>query len=131
MTQDLQAVPIEGLDRVFAPQYSLTVNARQEKQITNEILGSLSLAYTWRDELASRETQLNDTEFGIFGQDSFGILNLRLALANLEQGWEFSVLGENVTDSIYTNRATTSDAFSFMDMLGRPASWTVNLRYDF
>ncbi|MEO1043369.1 MAG: TonB-dependent receptor [Pseudomonadota bacterium] len=131
VSQDLQPIPIEGLDRVFAPQYSVTLNAQQEVDITNEIKGSLSLAYTWRDELASRETQLNDTEFGIFGQDSFGLLNLRLALANLEQGWEVSVLGENVTDSIYTNRATTSDAFSYMDLLGRPASWTVNLRYDF
>lgn len=131
VTQDLQALSIEGLDRPFAPQYSVTINARQEKEITDQLLGSLSVAYTWRDDLASRETQLNDTEFGLFGQDSFGVLNLRLALAHLDQGWEFSVLGENVTDSIYTNRATTSDAFSFMDLLGRPATWTVNLRYDF
>jgi hypothetical protein len=94
-------------------------------------LASVSLVYSWRDDLAPRDTQLSDTDYGLLGQDGYGLLNIRLALANANSGWELSILGENVTDEVYTIRATGDDGGSYMDMLGRPATWSVNARFDF
>ena len=121
----------EGLDRDFAPKSSYSVVARHESSVSDSLLGSVSLVYSWRDDLAPRDTQLSDTDYGLLGQDGYGLLNIRLALANANSGWELSILGENVTDEVYTIRATGDDGGSYMDMLGRPATWSVNARFDF
>ena len=122
---------LEGLDRDFAPETSYSVNIRQEANVTESLLGSASLTYSWRDDLAPRSTQLSDIDYGLLGQDDYGILNLYLSIANVNEGWELSIIGENITDEVYIVRATGDDGGSYMDMLGRPATWSVNARFDF
>ena len=39
--------------------------------------------------------------------------------------------GDNLTDEAYAINSSGDDGGSFWDMPGRPASWTVELRYDF
>ena len=124
-------VSLEGIDRDFSPKYSYSVNVRQEANITDSLLGSISAVYSWRDEVSPRSTQLSDVDCALICKDSYGLLNLRIALAHPGQGWEVSLLGENVTDEEYTTSATGDDGGNYMDMMGRPASWTVQLRYDF
>ena len=122
---------LEGLDRDFAPRTSYSVNVRQEASVTDSLLGSASLTYSWRDDLAPRSSQLSDVDYALLGQDDYGILTLRLAIANVNDGWELSILGENITDEVYTVRATGDDGGSYMDMLGQPATWSLNARFDF
>ena len=122
---------LEGLDRDFAPETSYSVNIRQEANVTESLLGSASLTYSWRDDLAPRSSQLSDTDYGLLGQDDYGVLNLYLAIANVNKGWELSIIGENITDEVYIVRATGDDGGSYMDMLGRPATWSVNARFAF
>ena len=122
---------LEGLDRDFAPETSYSVNIRQEANVTESLLGSASLTYSWRDDLAPRSTQLSDIDYGLLGQDDYGVLNLYLAIANVSEGWELSIIGENITDEVYIVRATGDDGGSYMDMLGRPATWSINARFDF
>ena len=122
---------LEGLDRDFAPKTSYSVNVRQEANVTESLLGSASLTYSWRDDLAPRSSQLSDTDYGLLGQDDYGVLNLYLAIANVNEGWELSIIGENITDEVYIVRATGDDGGSYMDMLGRPATWSINARFDF
>lgn len=122
---------LEGLDREHSPTYSYSVNIRQEKNLTDSLLGSISAVYSWRDDVAPRSTRLSDVDCAVYCQESYGLLNLRIALADLDQGWEVALLGENVTGEEYVANATGDDAGSFMDMPARPASWKVQLRYDF
>jgi iron complex outermembrane receptor protein len=122
---------LEGLDRDFAPKTSYSVNIRQEANVTESLLGSASLTYSWRDDLAPRSSQLSDIDYGLLGQTDYGVLNLYLAIANVNEGWELSIVGENITDEVYIVRATGDDGGSYMDMLGRPATWSVNARFDF
>jgi len=124
-------ISLEGLDRDFAPKTSYSVNIRQEANVTESLLGSASLTYSWRDDLAPRSSQLSDTDYGLLGQDDYGVLNVYLAIANVSEGWTLSVVGENITDEVYIVRATGDDGGSYMDMLGRPAIWSINARFDF
>ena len=99
-TFDQLAMPYnpEGLDRDFAPEFSYSVVARQETSLSDSLMGSVSLVYSWRDDLAPRDSQLSDTDYGLLGQSDYGLLNIRMAIANANSGWELSLLGENVTD---------------------------------
>ena len=60
-----------------------------------------------------------------------GSLSLRVALAHLDQGWEIALRGDNLTDEDYATIADGDGGGNYWDMPGRPASWTVELRYDF
>ena len=132
-TFDQLAMPYnpEGLDRDFAPEFSYSVVARQETSLSDSLMGSVSLVYSWRDDLAPRDSQLSDTDYGLLGQSDYGLLNIRMAIANANSGWELSLLGENVTDEAYTIRATGDDGGSYMDVMGKPFTWSLNARYDF
>ena len=123
--------PLEGIDRDFSPKSSYSIVLRQDKELSGGLLGSAALVYAWRDDLAARSTQLSDTDYGLLGQEGYGILNLRIAVSNESAGWELSVVGENITDEIYTIRATGDDTGSYMDMMGMPATWTLNAQFSF
>jgi iron complex outermembrane receptor protein len=105
--------PLEGLDREFSPEWSYTINARQEVTFADNLLGTISANYSWRDDPLTRDMRLTDLDYGLIQMESYGLLSVRVALAHLDQGWEIAVRGDNLTDA------------------GRPASWTVELRYDF
>ena len=120
-----------GLDRNFSPKLSYSINATQEKKISDSLLGSISAVYSWRDDNVTRSSSFNDLDYGLLRQDAYGLLNLRVALANVDQGWELSLLGENVTDKAYVTGATADGGGSFLDLNGRPASWKLQARYDF
>jgi outer membrane receptor protein involved in Fe transport len=122
---------LEGIDRDFSPKSSYSIVLRQDKELSGGLLGSAALVYAWRDDLAARSTQLSDTDYGLLGQEGYGILNLRIAVSNESAGWELSVVGENITDEIYTIRATGDDTGSYMDMMGMPATWTLNAQFNF
>ena len=122
---------LEGIDRDFSPKSSYSIVLRQDKELSGGLLGSAALVYAWRDDLAARSTQLSDTDYGLLGQEGYGILNLRIAVSNESAGWELSVVGENITDEIYTIRATGDDTGSYMDMMGMPATWTLNAQFSF
>lgn len=130
-TQDNTLFNIEGLERNFAPEFSFSANIQQETRLSENLLGRISAVYNWRDNLATRSSHLSELDFGLFRQDAYGLLNLRASITHLNQNWELSILGENVTDKIYALRATTDDGGSYQTLLGSPASWKIQARYSF
>ncbi|KAA1192611.1 TonB-dependent receptor [Pseudohalioglobus sediminis] len=126
-----QPQPLEGLDREYSPEWSYTINARQEVTFADNLLGSISAIYSWRDDPITRDMRLSDVDYGLIQEESYGLLSLRVALAHLDQGWEIALRGDNLTDEEYTTISSGDGGGNFWDMPGRPASWTVELRYDF
>ena len=126
-----QLQPLEGLDREFSPEWSYTINARQEVTFADNLLGSISALYSWRDDPITRDMRLTDVDYGLIQMESYGLLSVRVALAHLDQGWEIAVRGDNLTDEEYATISDGDGGGNFWDMPGRPASWTVELRYDF
>ena len=74
---------------------------------------------------------MTDIDYGLVQIESYGLLSLRVALAHLDQGWEIALRGDNLTDEEYSTQSDGDGGGNFWDMPGRPASWTVELRYDF
>jgi len=130
-TQDSQVVSFEGLTRDFAPDFSYAINAQQEAELSNGILGTFSANYSWREEQRPVDSRLSILDYGLFRQDAYGLLNLRASLEFVDHGWEVAIAGENVTDETYALRATGDDGGSYLDILGRPASWTIQARKTF
>ena len=126
-----QLQPLEGLGRDFSPELSYTINARQEVNFADNLLGSISAIYSWRDDPITRDMRLTDIDYGLVQIESYGLLSLRVALAHLDQGWEIALRGDNLTDEEYSTQSDGDGGGNFWDMPGRPASWTVELRYDF
>ena len=126
-----QLQSLEGLDREFSPKSSYTINARQEVTFADNLLGSISAIYSWRDDPITRDMTLSNVDYGLIQIESYGLLSLRVALAQLDQGWEIALRGDNLTDEEYAYMSSGDGGGSFWDMPGRPASWTVELRYDF
>lgn len=129
--QNGEMYPLEGIDRDFSPKSSYSVSLSQDANISDSLLGSASLVYSWRDDLAPRATQLSDIDFALLGQDAYGILNMHIAISNVSEGWELAIVGENITDEVYTIRATGDDSGSYMDMLGQSARWSLNAQFNF
>ena len=126
-----RSMPLEGLDRECSPESSYTINARQEVTFADNLLGSIGAIYSWRDDPLTRAMRLSDVDYGLIQVESYGLLSLRIALAHLDQGWEIALRGDNLTDEEYATMSSGDGGGSYWDVPGRPASWTVELRYDF
>ena len=132
VTEDLfgNQFSLEGFGRTYAPEFSYTTNAQYDFQLTDSIVGRVGGVYTWTDDLRPRDTFPADSDFGAEKIESYGLLDLRVAIANEQAGWEVALLGQNVTDETYFV-GTSSSLGSFFQTPGRPANWTIRLRQDF
>lgn len=125
------AATFEGLRRPRTPEYSYTVNAFYETNVTDSLLGRVSGVYSWRDDLMPRDAWLTIQDFGLRGMEAYGVLNLRASLADIDRGWELSLLGENVTDEVYVTNAIQDGGGNAASIFGLPARWSVQLKYEF
>ncbi len=63
-----------------------------------------------------------------FGQDGYGLLNLRASWTTPSDAWEFAVYGNNVTDTKYRNQVLPG-TFAIQQTYGEPASIGVSATY--
>jgi iron complex outermembrane receptor protein len=151
---ELHARPIEQLDLVagigyidakftdIAPGATVTEPSEFAKTPESDInvgamytlpvgeLGSLSLRadYAWRSDF------FNDVANSqALHQDSFGLVNARVAFDTLEGGWQFSVYGTNLSDERYVTGGVGGAGAVGLDEVqyGRPREYGVTVRYSF
>ena len=123
--------PLQGVDRMWSPKSSYTISARQEVNFANNMLGSISAVYSWRDDPLTRDMQLGDVDYGMMQIEAYGLLSLRIALANPDQGWQIAIRADNLADEEYATMSSGDGGGSYWDVPGRPRSVTAELRYDF
>ena len=123
--------PLQGVDRMWSPKSSYTISARQEVNFANNMLGSISAVYSWRDDPLTRDMQLGDVDYGMMQIEAYGLLSLRIALANPDQGWQIALRADNLADEEYATMSSGDGGGSYWDVPGRPRSVTAELRYDF
>lgn len=126
-----QPQSLQGLDRQWSPKSSYTISARQEVNFANNMLGSISAVYSWRDDPLTRDMQLGDVDYGMIRVEAYGLLSLRIALAHLDQGWQIALRADNLADEEYATMSSGDGGGSYWDVPGRPRSVTAELRYDF
>ena len=116
---------------MWSPKSRYTISARQEVNFANNMLGSISAVYSWRDDPLTRDMQLGDVDYGMMQIEAYGLLSLRIALANPDQGWQIAIRADNLADEEYATMSSGDGGGSYWDVPGRPRSVTAELRYDF
>lgn len=112
------AVFPDGSDRsastelVWAPENAYSIVADYDRPIG---LGNLKLHldYSWQDD----QLALANTNFGRVEVKSYGLLNARIAVSDVELGggnWQFAIWAKNLTDEDSVNYRIGSTAVTFL-----------------
>ncbi len=124
-----EEVPIEGLERNYAPEWSTTLQLRYERDITERLIGAVQLDYSWRDDLETKDSTISLLDYAGASEDSYGLLNARLTLTAADDRWTVAVMGKNLTDEKYWISASSDDLGSYPSLPGRPLHWFVEGTY--
>lgn len=128
LSQEFLVLPIEGLKRGFAPEWSSNVLARYEWD-TGGLRAAVQANYSWRDDLVNEESSLTPVNLAAFGHESYGLLNARVSLGAADDSWNVALVGRNLSDTEYWARTSGDDLGSFPSTPGRPMSWLVEATY--
>jgi iron complex outermembrane recepter protein len=121
-------VPLEGMDRPFAPEFSYSVIGRYSVSLGNVLEGTMQVDYNWRDALGGSglsviEQTMSDQMKG------YGLLGARLSLAPRDGSWEIALWGRNLADEKYITNVTSDDVASWMVLPGQPMSYGIEGTY--
>jgi iron complex outermembrane receptor protein len=105
------------------PEVRLTGGAEYTARINEQFSLDTRVEYQWQDEMP---WLVENTVF----EDSFGLLDARVALQALEAQWEVALFGKNLTDELYRVDAIPflGDVFS---RFGAPRSYGVQFTKTF
>lgn len=121
---------LEGRQRGFAPEWSTTLQARYERDISNNLTAYAQVNYSWRDEITPRDSFGTDLNYAAYGQQGYELFNVRFALFSMDNRWEVALAGKNLLNEEYPTIATGDDLGSFTKMPGLPRSWQVEVKYN-
>lgn len=89
---------LKGAPAIQTPEISFSVGARYDIPMAGiaPINAYLATAYTWQDEV--QYTLFNDPETI---QKAYGLLDVSAGISDLDEKWELSIFGKNVTDKVF------------------------------
>ena len=119
---------LEGQKRSFAPDFSYTLSGAYDRDISADLTASATLNWSWRSDLFQGNQFAFDD--GLAAHDGYGLLGGSLQVSS-SAGWSVALLGQNLTNEKYIERATGDDLLSFGQIPGRPMSWAIAIGYAF
>lgn len=122
-------VPLEGLQRSFAPTWSTAFEGRYEWQLDGGLRAAVQVNYSWRDDLYGDDSAISDLDYAAYSHEDYELLGARLSLGGSDESWDVSLIGRNLTDEEYWTSATTDDLGSFVSMRGQPLSYAIEATY--
>lgn len=129
LSQDGQAVPIEGLRRAFAPEWSYSLEGRYEWSIGSSLRAAVQLNYSWRDDLSDEDSSFSRVDLAAFSHEDFQLLNGRISVSDAGDRWSVALIGRNLTDEEYWTSTSTDDLASYPSITGRPLSYALEATY--
>ena len=129
-THDGLTYSFDGLRRVNAPKFSYTALARYETDIGG-LESSAQMSWSWHSALVTRDSQGSAIDYGMLRQDGYGLAQARVAIGKEAQGWEVSLLVDNLFDKTYNLRVLNDDLGSTASLPGRPRSWMLSASFRF
>jgi iron complex outermembrane receptor protein len=120
---------LSGETLLFAPEYSANINAEWIVPLgdTLEIRTNADVNYT--DEFYSALDLDPNTK-----HDALTRLNMRIALASVDDAWSLALVGKNLTDEksrVWNNDVPLTNSDSYFGVPERPRSIAVQARYRF
>jgi len=126
---DLANACIQTGERLmFAPKWSGNFNAAFSRRIT----GNLQVKFDTNVQMTSRFNTSSDND-PYTVQDGFAKVDARLALAEVDNGWEIALVGRNLTNEYTTVQANdmTMGRGSYFALLQRPRTIALQARINF
>lgn len=125
LSQDLQVVQHDGLERDFAPDWSYYLQGRYDWLVGDNLRAAVQIDFSSRDDITHPGVWGNPVDSALLRHDGYDLLQARIDLARDDDRWRVSLVGKNLTDEEYLNRATFDNLGSYQHMYARPRSWFV------
>jgi iron complex outermembrane recepter protein len=128
---DQAGVPfaVEGLTRGFAPEWSTSIQARYEWNLSSSLFAAVQLNYSWRDDMLNEDSLGSNIEVAAQGFEDYQVLNGRISIGSADQTWDIALVGRNLTDEEYWASATVDDLGSYTSIPTRPMSYAIEASY--
>ncbi|MAF58698.1 TonB-dependent receptor [Ponticaulis sp.] len=126
-TFDFAGRPMDasGDSFMYSPETSLSLTLVYDRPITDELGLSASLSGRWQSDSTA-----GDPDNPLYDIDSYGLLNGSIGVYSMENGWELSLWGKNLTDEYYWHQVS-SNANVIMRFAGQPRTFGASFSYDF
>jgi iron complex outermembrane receptor protein len=125
LSQDLQVIQHNGLERDFAPDWSYYLQGRYDWFIGQNLRAAVQIDFSSRDDITHPGVWGNPVDSAVLKHDGYDLLQARVDLARSDDRWRVSLVGKNLTNEAYLNRATFDNLGSYQHMYARPRSWFV------
>lgn len=123
-------VPLQGLQRTFAPKYSLGLQVDHYTALGESYELNSSLNYSWRDDVNADEAYGTDLDRALFGIEAYSLLGLRFELIPLNANWKAALRINNLSNESYTLSSSADDLGSFNRVQGMPRNWALEFSYE-
>tara|TARA_R110000787_G_scaffold24931_1_gene70138 strand:+ start:4091 stop:6664 length:2574 start_codon:yes stop_codon:yes gene_type:complete len=110
---------------LYSPETSASLALLYDRPMTTELGLRASLSGRWQSDSTA-----GNPDDPLYDIDSYGILNGSIGLYSLNNNWEFSVWGQNLTDEYYWQQIT-SNANVVLRFAGMPRTYGASLTYRF
>lgn len=115
----------QGDPFLYSPESVASLALLYDRPVTTELGLRASVSGRWQSELTAG--QPNDPLYDI---DSYGLLNGSIGIYSLNNNWDLSVWGKNLTDEYYWQQITTN-ANVVVRYAGMPRTFGASLTYRF
>lgn len=125
--QDLSGQPLQ-----FAPDTTINVGLAYDTSLTSNLDLGLNVDYNWSDDVVVG----NDLDPNLI-QDSYGKLNARVGISDVDGNWSIAIVGKNLTEEeVFTwGNDVPLGAFGFDNTyfkhIDPPRTFELNARYNF
>lgn len=120
-----QPEDFDGRPFLYSPEYSAALTALYSRDLTENLGLQAALNARWQDE--SHADLEGDPRFVI---DDYALLNASLGVHSLDDRWELSIWGRNLTDEYYWT-AVSSNANVVVRFPGQPRTYGASLTLKF
>lgn len=108
---------------LYSPETSASLALLYDRPITNDLGFRGSLSGRWQSDSTA-----GDPDNPLYDIDSYGILNGSVGIYSLDDKWDLSIWGQNLTDEYYWQQIT-SNANVVLRFAGKPRTYGISLSY--
>lgn len=126
-TTDAAGLPtnIQGDPFLYSPETTASLTLVYDKPMTTNLGLRGALSGRWQSDSTA-----GDPDNRNYDIDSYGLLNGSIGVYSLNDTWEFSIWGKNLTDEYYWQQIT-SNANVILRFAGQPRTYGASLSYKF
>lgn len=126
-TSDAFGLPVnrQGDPFLYSPETTASLTLLYDRPVTESLGFRGSLSGRWQSESTA-----GDPDDPYYDIDSYGVLNGSIGVYALDNNWEVSVWGKNLTDEYYWQQIA-SNANVVLRFAGRPRTFGASLSYRF